>query len=241
MPTFSFGQVENYSIYGESLWRNQGYGVENHYFQIENYVISEMDSWYVPVDPITDECPYEVYTTEEMPLSDPNITGYNNTLKIRPYSVNNAADYRNGVNTLDLYAIAAHLLESPKFEDRTPTEDFPFRYISGDADNDHDVDEDDIDMIHDLILYYRDDLERNSWEWVHKDEVEEAEERFEEVPYEFVISYNWPGSEGIILPHLSTNQIMADNDKYFTFRTTKVGDIMGSAIEDFPLTIFPTD
>jgi hypothetical protein len=120
-------------------------------------------------------------------------------------------------------------LNSPSFESRTPTEDFPFRYISGDADYDHDVDEDDIDMIQDLILFYRDDLTRNSWEWVHKDEVEDAEERFEEEPYEFVISYNWPYPEGIILAELSTNQIMADNDKYFTFRTTKIGDITANS------------
>lgn len=230
MSTFSFGQVDDFTIYGESLWRNQGYGVENHSFQIENYVIPEMDSWYVPSDPFTDECPYEIYTTDFMPLYTVDYNAYANTLKIRPYSVNNAGDYRNGVNVLDSYAVNAHLLGSPLFEARTPTEDFPFRYISADVDYDNDVDEDDIDMIQELILYYRDDLERNSWEWVHKDEVEEAEERFEEVPYEFVIDYNWPGSEGIILPYLSTNQIMGDNDKYFTFRTTKVGDIMGSAM-----------
>ncbi|HSF89553.1 MAG TPA: hypothetical protein VLA46_09065 [Saprospiraceae bacterium] len=131
---------------------------------------------------------------------------------------------------MDSYAVNAHLLNSPSFETRTPTEDFPFRYISADVDYDHDVDEDDINMIQDLILNYRDDLVRNSWEWVHKDEVEEAEERFEEVPYEFVISYNWPYDEGIVLPSLSTNQIMGDNDKYFTFRTTKVGDIMGNGM-----------
>jgi hypothetical protein len=129
-----------------------------------------------------------------------------------------------------LVAIQSHLLSSPAFESRTPTEDFPFRYISGDADYDHDVDEDDIDMIHDLILFYRDDLTRNSWEWVHKDEVEEAEERFEEEPYEFVIDYNWPYDEGIVLSGFSTNEIMGDNDKFFTFRTTKVGDITASSM-----------
>ncbi len=223
MSTFSFGQVGDFTIYGESLWRNQGYGVENHYFQIENYVIPEMDSWYVPSDPVTDECPYEVYTTDYMPLYTDDYNDLANTIKIWPYSVNNAADYRNGVSSLDLYAISAHLLSSPAFESRTPTEDAPYRYISGDADGDFDVD--DIDMIQDLILFLRDDLDRNSWEWVHKDEVEEAEERFEETPYQFVISENWSYPEGIILPALSTNQIMADNDKYFTFRSTKIGDI----------------
>jgi len=229
MPIFIFGQVDDYTIYGESLWRNQGYGVKNHSFQIENYVISEMQSWYVNPDPITDDCPTEFYTTDEMPLSYPNVSDPLNTLKIWPYSVNNASDYRNGVSTLDLYAIQAHLLDSPSFKDRTPTEDFPYRFISGDADMDEDVDEDDIDMIQDLILFYRDDLTRNSWEWVYKDEVENAEERFEDEPYGFVISQNWPYPEGIILPELSTNEIMADNDKYFTFRSTKIGDITGSS------------
>lgn len=225
LPIFSFGQPGYHTIYGESLWRNQSYGVSNHQFDIENYINPFHANYPLNPDPTTGSCPYEYYTTEDMPLYDDYPNDPVNTLKIRPYSVNNASDYRNGVTTLDLYAIQAHLLNSPSFENRTPTEDFPFRYISGDADYDHDVDEDDIDMIQDLILYYRDDLTRNSWEWVHKDEVEEAEERFEEEPYEFVIDYNWPGSDGIILAENSTNEILADNDKYFTFRTTKIGDI----------------
>lgn len=235
IPMISFSQVDDYSIVGESLWRNQGYGVENHYFQIENYVIPENASWFVPTDPVTAACPYEIYSTEEMPLYDFNLNALANTLKIRPYSDNDESDYRNGVSTLDLVAIQSHLLSSPAFESRTPTEDFPFRYISGDADYDHDVDEDDIDMIHDLILFYRDDFTRNSWEWVHKDEVEEAEERFEEEPYEFVIDYNWPGSEGIILSANSTNEIMGDNDKFFTFRSTKIGDITASSMSPVSL------
>ncbi len=88
-----------------------------------------------------------------------------------------------------------------------------------------DVDLNDAYMVQDLILGNRYDLTRNSWEWVLKDEVEEADERFEEDPYAFVIDYNWPGSEGIILPELSTKEIKADNDKFFGFRTTKIGDI----------------
>lgn len=225
LPIFSFGQPGYHTIYGESLWRNQSYGVSNHQFDIENYITAFHTNYPLDPDPVTGSCPYEFYSTYYMPLYDDYPNDPVNTLKIRPYSVNNASDYRNGVTTLDLYAIQAHLLNSPSFESRTPTEDFPFRYISGDADYDHDVDEDDIDMIQDLILYYRDDLTRNSWEWVHKDEVEDAEERFEEEPYEFVIDYNWPGSDGIILAENSTNEILADNDKYFTFRTTKIGDI----------------
>ncbi len=225
MPLFSYGQVDPFTIYGESLWRNQGYGVSNHKFQIENYVIPLSQSWYVDTDPTTGSCPYEFYTTDDMPLYTDNYNSASNTLKIRPYSINNYSDYINGVSVIDLTAIASHLNQDPPFEDLSPTEDAPYRYISADAEYDHDVDLDDAYMIRDLILGTRSDLNRNSWEWVHKDEVEQAEERFVEDPYSFVIDYNWPGSEGIILAALSTNEILADNDKFFGFRTTKIGDI----------------
>ncbi len=233
MPVFSFGQTVNKTIYGESLWRNQGYGVANHNFDIKNYLIDEMDEYPLNPDPTTAACPYEIYTSEVMPLYDQE-DEYNNTLKIRPYSINNYTDYTNGVSAQDLLAIANHLIGNPSFESRSPTEDFPFRYISGDADYDNDVDLDDADMIQDLLLGYRYDLERNSWEWVHKEEVEDAEERFEESPYDFVIDYNWPGSEGIILPGLSTDQIEANNGDYFDFRTTKIGDIVANSSWTYP-------
>ncbi len=41
MSTFSFGQVGDFTIYGESLW-DITYGVENHSFQIENYDLERM-------------------------------------------------------------------------------------------------------------------------------------------------------------------------------------------------------
>ncbi|HZV71251.1 MAG TPA: hypothetical protein VFG10_16970 [Saprospiraceae bacterium] len=173
----------------------------------------------LPSDPVTGSCPYEYYSTEDLQLYNINEDDEVNTLKIRPYSDNDRSDYVNGVSTLDMYAIYLHLHYSPQFEDRSPEEDAPYRYISADADYDNDVDDDDIDMIQDLILALRDDLNRNSWEWVLNDEVQEGEERFNEYPYmyDFVIDYNWPGSDGIILPDLSTNQIEGDNDKYFGF------------------------
>lgn len=233
MPVFSFGQIIYETIYGESLWRNQGYGVANHKFDIKNYLIDEMTEYPLNPDPVTGSCPYEFYTTDIMPLYDEE-EEYNNTLKIRPYSINNYSDYTNGVSAIDLVAIAAHITNTTTFESRTPTDDAPYRYISADADYDNDVDYDDTDMLQDLLLGIRYDLERNSWEWVHKEEVEDAGARFVSSPYEFVIDYNWPGSEGIILAGLSTDEIQANNGDYFDFRTTKVGDIIANSSWTYP-------
>lgn len=224
-----FGQpTKTITIEGESLWRNQGYGVANHTFDIETYIVDITMSFEVDPDPTTSACSNSYYTTNNLTVYRSDEDEPTNTIKIRPYSVNNEGDYDNGVTTLDLSAISAHLAGTTYFEDRTPTDDAPYRYISADADYDHDVDEDDIDQIRDLILNVRTDLDRNSWEWVHKDEVEQKEEDFEEDPYSFVIDYNWPGSEGIIISGVTTNEIEADNDKYFTFRTTKIGDIIAN-------------
>ena len=93
-----------------------------------------------------------------------------------------------------------------------------------------DVDDDDVYMIQQLILGYQDVLDRNSWEWFLKDELEDDMERFVEDPYDFVISYNWPG--GIVIPELKTEDITIDYDKYFGFRTTKEGDIIGIGEEE---------
>lgn len=223
-----FSQPGEYYIEGESLWRNQSYGVSNHSFDIKNFIAVYHHTYPLGTDPITVECNSEYYSTEEMPLYSEDEDLTYNTLEIRPYSDNDRADYMNGVSTLDLYKIYHHIHDSPVFEDMEPEEDAPFRYISADADNDMDVDDNDIYMIQQMILDYRDNLNRDSWEWVWKDEVEEDAERFEEEPYEFVISYNWPGADGIIIPSVSTDQIQYDNDKYFGFRTTKVGDIVGA-------------
>ncbi|MGB4846699.1 MAG: hypothetical protein WBP41_02210 [Saprospiraceae bacterium] len=188
-------------------------------------MIPDSKSYFVSPDPVTGSCDTEeFYTTDNMPLYTGNTSTTSNTLKIRPYSINNYSDYLNGVNVLDCYAIAAQVSSSSYFAGLSPTDDAPYRFISGDADYDADVDLDDAYMVQDLILGNRYDLTRNSWEWVLKDEIEEADERFEEDPYAFVIDYNWPGSEGIIVS-ASTNEIVADNDKFFGFRTTKIGDI----------------
>ena len=75
------------------------------------------------------------------------------------------------------------------------------------------------------------DLTRPSWSWVLKDEVEVNQTDFETYPdmYDYVVDYNWPGVDGIIVSNNTTAQITADNDKYFTFRTTKTGDIIGTS------------
>ncbi len=228
MSTFSFGQPIEETIYGESLWRNQGYGVSNHKFDIKNYIIVEMTEYPLDPDPITGACSVEFYTSDILLLHEFE-NQFENTLKIRPYSVNNYADYTNGISAVDLLFIAHHYNMVTLLDSYSPTDDAPYRYISADADYDGFITSDDTDMLLDLLLGYRYDLERNSWEWVHKEEVEEAEERFVEDPFIFVIDYNWEGPEGIIIPALSTDQIQANNGNYFDFRATKVGDIVANS------------
>lgn len=228
MPLFTFGQFNDYTITGESLWRNQGYGVSNHKFDIKDYLIHEATEEALDPDPVTGSCPYEYYTTDYMPLyNDEDVA--NNTLKIRPYSINNYADYTNGVSSVDLLAISNHVNSYVMLDSYSPTEDAPYRYISADADYNDEVELADAYMIEDLLLDYREDLTRNSWDWVLKDEVENSAVRFAADPYSFVIDENWSGSEGIILPGLTTDEIQADNDKFFTFRTTKIGDIVANS------------
>lgn len=205
----------------------QSYGVSNHSFHIETYLIGGHTTFATIPDPVTDECPTEIFESETCRLDETNEDDEVNTLEVQPYTDDDRADYMNGVSTYDLYKIYHHIHDSPVFEDMDPEEDAPFRYISADADNDEDVDDNDIYMIQQMILGYRDDLTRHSWEWVWKDELEEDMERFTEEPYDFVISKNWTAPEGIIFPALSTNQVQADNDKYFGYRTTKVGDCVG--------------
>jgi len=153
-------------------------------------------------------------------------------LEVLPSTDNDRADYMNGVSTIDLYKIYQHIHGTPKFEGLDPEEDAPFRYISADADNDEDVDDNDVYMIQQLILAYRDNLTRTSWEWVLKDELEEDTERFTEDPYDFVLSKYWPAPYGIVFPDLTRNEIQADNDKYFGYRTTKIGDCVGLGFEE---------
>jgi hypothetical protein len=81
LPIFSFGQPGLYEIYGESLWRNQSYGVSNHQFDIENYITTYSTNYPLDPDPITGSCPYEFYTSEDMPLYNVDEDDQVNTLK----------------------------------------------------------------------------------------------------------------------------------------------------------------
>ncbi len=136
MPLFSYEQVGYYTIEGESLWRNQGYGVSNHKFHIENYLLYNHTSYILSPDPVTGSCDYNYYTSDIMPLYNFDEDAQENTLKIRPYSINNYSDYINGVNVLDCYAIAAQVSNSSYFAGLSPTDDAPYRFISADADYD---------------------------------------------------------------------------------------------------------
>jgi len=117
------------------------------------------------------------------------------------------------------------------YSSRNPTDDVPYRFISSDADYNNLFQQADITMVQNLILGTRNDLTRPNWAWVHKDEVEVNSVDFYTYPdmYDYVIDYNWPGIDGIILANNTKPQITGDHDKYFTFRTTKVGDIVGTS------------
>ncbi|HEX5112861.1 MAG TPA: hypothetical protein VFV79_08445 [Saprospiraceae bacterium] len=221
--------MDDYYIEGESLWRMQSYGVSNHYFDIGTYLILDHMNYPTSPVPITGTCGYEYYSSDYCQLYDDEDEAVN-TLIIQPYTDCDRNDYLNGVSTLDLYKIYHHIHGPLPFEDMDPEEDAPFRYISADADADEDVDDADVYMIQQMILGYRDDLTRTSWEWVLKDALEGDPERFEDYPFEFVLSDQWPG--GIIIPALKTEDITVNLDKYFGFRTTKEGDIIGIGEEE---------
>lgn len=224
-----FGQSTHY-VEGESLWRNQGYGVENHEFQLKTRLTILSTTYTVSPEPITGSCGTEYYSTSNLTLynSSPNLATI--SLRNRPHSVNNVADYTNGVNASDLIAIQGHINNTQPFSGRTPTDDEPYRKISADADYDHDIDANDVTMIQQLLLGIRSNLARTSWEWVLKDWVEDDPTGFAANPYEFVIHYLSLGSaDGLAQGPLTTNQILGDNDKYLTYRTTKIGDIIATS------------
>jgi hypothetical protein len=208
-------------VYGESLFRSNGYGVTNHNFRLRNFVPATGFNFIT--NATTGPCGNEIYMATTQP-STVNL----NTIAVLPSSANTNADYLNGVTTFDLTKISAHIAGTVSLNSLVPTSDGPYRRISADANNDNTITQADIDMIRQLILRIRTNLSRNSWEWVQDYEVRVlAPTSFNTNPYNFVISYNWPGVDGIFMSGTYAD-ITSANWKYYTYCATKVGDIVAT-------------
>src|SRR5690606_33032511 len=70
-------------------------------------------------------------------------------------------DFLNDVDVADLVSMNKHINMQTGFIYTNG-----YQYISADVDDDNDIDSDDSDMLQDLILNLRNDLIRDSWEWV---------------------------------------------------------------------------
>ncbi len=230
MSAFSFtasGQTPTpLSINGESRFRSHGYGVINHSFDIQvRQTVSPFGS---NTNTFTiNNCTVNIFsgTVGTYGTATQNI----NTLRILPRSVNDFNDYINGVTTLDLVHITRHINGIASLNTLLPTADGPYRRISADANFDNTITTADHTMLSDLILGVRTNLTRTSWEWVNANEVAVNSVDFNNNPYNYVINYNWPGFPGgIIFAARSRNNIIANMSNYFTFRSTKIGDIVGS-------------
>jgi hypothetical protein len=224
MSAFSFnasGQI--LSITGESLFRSSSYGVTNHRFEVKtSQTISPFASNFSAPNPMTTgSCGFEIYTGTISTYGSPsdNI----NTLRIVPSSINNCADYLNGISTVDILHIQRHILGIANLNTIIPTADAPYRMISADVNNDLTISASDMTMIQQLILGTRCDFNRPSWAWVNASQVSISSAGFNANPYSFVI----PAS-GTNFANRSRNHIVSNMSNIFTYRATKVGDIVGN-------------
>ena len=228
MSAFSFtasGQTPTpLSIDGESRFRSHRYGVTNHSFLVR------VNSLLTPFGSNTNNftvnnCTVNIFsgTIGTYGTASQNV----NTLRILPSSANDFNDYINGVTTLDLVHITRHINGIASLNTLTQTADGPYRRISADANFDHSITSADHSMLGDLILGIRTDLTRTSWEWVNADDVANNSVDFNNNPYDYVINYVWP-MDGFVFAARSRNSIIADMPDYFTYRSTKIGDIVGS-------------
>ncbi len=128
------------------------------------------------------------------------------------------SDYLNGVSTADIVKMARNRLNYEPFDN-------PYKFVSGDVDYDYDVDEDDEDAVLDLIFGYITAFDRTSWEWFRAYFVDNNYGTFSGDPYAYTINEEWPG--GIIYPALSYATYDTYPERYFDFRTTKIGDVYG--------------
>ncbi len=226
MSAFSFtasGQTP-LSILGESRFRSHGYGVTNHSFDIRvSQTVSPFGSNTNTFT--TGICGSEIFsgTIGTYGTATQNV----NTLTILPRSINDFNDYRNGITTLDLVHITRHINGIASLNTLLPTADGPYRRVSADANFDNTITTADHAMLSQLVLGVRTDLTRTSWEWVNANEVSVNSVDFNNNPFDYVINYSWMGS-GIIFAARSRNNIIANMSNYFTYRSTKIGDIVGS-------------
>ncbi len=205
------------SFVGDDRDRDNAYGVQDHTFEVcMAYIINGNPTSYTCDDYTTYNCATSFAGTY---LGSIDVAeDYDNILKIYPYSVNNYADYLNGVTTADIVRIQQHILNTVPITD-------PFRKVSADAEGDKDIDTDDVDEIRDLILGRISNLTRTSWEWWNSEEIIYYGTTWTNNPWNYTINQNWPG--GIIFGGLDHSEL-EDSDNHhlwFDFQTTKIGNI----------------
>ncbi|MFZ1751027.1 MAG: T9SS type A sorting domain-containing protein [Saprospiraceae bacterium] len=138
-----------------------------------------------------------------------------NTLQISPKSIENRADYINGVTAADVTEITKYQAGLRSFT--------PWHLVAADADNSASITNNDKTVIQNMILGYTNDYGtygRKSWGWVPNIDLAD----FINYPY-----YNVYGDiyvPTIYFSALSKTQITASSANYFKLHTIKIGDII---------------
>lgn len=203
MVNYSYSQT----LLSENNWRAAAYTVDNHTFKVKNrYGGASYGS------------ATNIYSTScgvhqgSFSLNT-NMSATDNDIEIEPESANDYADYINGVSTLDLLAIAQHIASITPFTTG-------YQKLSADAQEDGDIDQGDLDEIDSLILAQRNDLTRNSWEWMDAEYIAFWSTSFLNNPWNFTLS-----AVGGIFEQLGLTTPQCTTGVHLGIRTTKVGDI----------------
>lgn len=219
-----FAQIpdcDEFSIEGECLFRDNGFGVVNHSFDILIY--QNYSQFYPPCEeepmPVTMEmgpCLTEIYEGDIEAHHD-----LPNNIKVNPFTDNDYTDYDNGVTSSDRLAIYKHYSNIEEITD-------PYMTVSADPTGDQNIDVDDYDAITNLILYHT-LFTRPSWEWFNEYDVEHNYTDFLTNPFDYGIAEQWPG--GIIYNNVSYSVISNSlyNYRYFNYQCTKIGDVTGDS------------
>lgn len=194
------------SITGNSFFRANTFGVEDHQFTIS---VKFNGGNYTSVGPLyTGSCGWETYSGSISPSQL-----YPNDLKIMPTTWNDASDYLNGVTVADIVAIVRHI------ENLVPITDGFLKVAADPASPLSTIDDDDVQQIRDLILGNRNDFTRTSWEWFNAYDISQLA-NFDGSPWGSII-----GASGIDFNGISYSTIANNIARYFDYRSTKVGEV----------------
>lgn len=197
---------------GNSLFRNYNFGVKNHCFTVQNRVDN-----YGPTTPVTD-CTSSCPSSYGGQFDASDVTnGSDNDLSVTPYSDNDLEDYQNGVSAADKVVVIRHINDIQYITD-------PYKMVAADCNHNGEIDEEDSDQIHDLIL---EDIifTRNSWEWFNQKEVIDNYGSFQSDPYSWTLTDRWSGH--IFWLNVSTSTLTSGTTQpqFFYYTSTKVGEI----------------